>query len=105
MDMPQATNLASQSVSRSNGWTEGPWTRRDTETHAEIDAGDIDTLAMVAKAEDANLIAAAPCLYEALERITDCYGVGYRDAHKFVEAVHDFMLEGRAALSRARGEA
>ena len=53
---------------------------------------------------NANLIAAAPDLYEALKAITDCYGVGWRDARAFLAAVHDFMVEGRTALSKARGE-
>lgn len=54
---------------------------------------------------DAHLIAAAPELYEALKAITDCFGVGYVSAEKFVEDVTELMHEGRAALSRARGEA
>ncbi len=53
---------------------------------------------------NAHLIAAAPELYEALKAITDCYGVGQRDPAKFLEHVHDFMMEGRAALAKARGE-
>src|SRR6266550_596982 len=48
---------------------------------------------------NARLIAATPELYNALKAITDCYGVGYKSADKFVEDVHDFMIEGRAALA------
>jgi hypothetical protein len=56
-------------------------------------------------ADDAgNLIAAAPEMYSTLKAITDCYGVGYKSAEQFVKDVHDFMMEGRAALAKARGE-
>lgn len=40
-------------------------------------------------------------LLEALRNITDCYGVGYSDPAKFVAAVHDFMMAGRAAIKAA----
>lgn len=43
-----------------------PWTVRDTETHAEIDAPDHATLAMVATSADAKAIAAVPAMLEAL---------------------------------------
>lgn len=53
---------------------------------------------------NAHLLASSWELYEALKKITDCYGVGYIDTDKFCSDVHDFMLEGRVALAKARGE-
>jgi DnaJ-class molecular chaperone len=38
-------------------------------------------------------------LAEALEKITDCYGVG-SSPEAFCRNVHDFMLEGRAVLAK-----
>lgn len=50
------------------GHTPGPWTRRDTPDYAEISApGITQPIAIVAKAEDADLMSAAPDLLFALE--------------------------------------
>lgn len=49
------------------GHTPGPWTRRDTPDYAEISApGITQPIAIVAKAEDADLMSAAPELLAAL---------------------------------------
>ena len=42
-------------------------------------------------------------LLDKLSAIVACYGVGYRDPAKFVEAVHDLMEEGRIAVANAEG--
>jgi len=52
---------------------------------------------------NAHLLAASWEMYDALKAITDCYGSGL-SVDKFIEVVDDFMMEGRAALSKARGE-
>lgn len=84
----------------SAGFTPGPWVRRDTETHAEIDAETRETLAMVATAEDARLIAAAPDLYEALAALVER---GWRAEDIGPDDPEPFDA-GRAALAKARGE-
>lgn len=84
----------------SAGFTPGPWSRRDTETHAEIDAPGHATLAMVATAPDADLIAAAPALYEALDDLANVL------IKAFPSLANTPNLErAHEALKQARGEA
>jgi predicted metal-dependent phosphoesterase TrpH len=109
-------NLASQSATRSNGWTSGPWTveRVDYDLHGldasfEVNAGfktvvqthmrEIKRESEWLAEDEANchLIAAAPCLYEALDRLHSAVG---RNVN-----VHLAALAAVKALSRARGEA
>jgi hypothetical protein len=109
---------AAQSATRSNGWTPGPWLGV---IHGDSEMGDTfhlgpqgDEYAGVAftilegalvQADDAeneanaHLIAAAPCLYEALEAVDRMFSAPGRINKN---AVRDKV---RAALSRARGEA
>ena len=47
---------------------------------------------------------AAGDLYSALEKIVDCYGVGYKEPARFCQDVYDWMIEGQHALAKARGE-
>jgi hypothetical protein len=106
---------AAQSATRYNGWTEGPWqvfphycgTNPDLAGEYArtrlIGLGQFETVAEVRHGSDdiagdvdanAHLIAAAPCLYEALLLVcrTEIMMGGTRDI-------------AMAALSRARGEA
>lgn len=78
----------------------GAWVKGATGEWAALSCGDTNERAQA----NASLIAAAPELYDALKAITDCYGVG-QPPEKFLKNVHDFMMEGRAALAKARGEA
>lgn len=82
---------------------ESDWPIASLEIDSNVDEDNQDALEEKVAAHAA-LFSAAPELYEALKAITDCYGVGYKDVEKFVEHVHDFMMEGRAALAKARGE-
>ncbi len=90
-------------------FTPGPW-------HIDPDASGLDGWPIRAKQgpievcparanglADAHLIAAAPELYAALKNISACFGVGYTSTNKFVEAVHDFMMEARTVLAKAEG--
>lgn len=52
---------------------------------------------------NARLIAAAPDMHEALKAIVDCYGLG-QSPEKFVEQVRGFIEDGRAAISKAKGQ-
>ena len=49
-------------------FTPGPWKRKDTAEYAEILSNDSRIVAMVGLAADADFIAAAPEMYEALEK-------------------------------------
>lgn len=90
--------------------TPGPWRVRENarNTQEECDltiCGDIWQLADINGPQyshqiaNAHLIAAAPCLYDALERLTQFVDetCAYVEADPLIEAA-------RAALSRARGE-
>lgn len=84
--------------------TPGPWSRRDTETHAEIDAPGHTTLAMVAKGEDANLIAAAPELLKELTDLVDWL----HDNQRSIEGeflMDDLLASSRAVIAKATGAA
>jgi hypothetical protein len=50
---------------------------------------------------NARLIAAAPEMFEALQRITDCYGVGYKNADDLARALSSYMTDARALLAKA----
>ena len=81
------------------GHTPGPWTRRDTPDYAEINApGITQPIAIVAKAEDADLMSAAPELLAALERMifNAVHGNG-------LEAHYQAKDYARAAIAKARG--
>ena len=96
-------------------WTPGPWHLTATEDGAfciEAPVGRPDNMEAVicdrgpwrhrAEMSTSNglLIAAAPDLYAALERLTGCVrGLGKRPVRDLDEA----MEEARAALARARG--
>jgi hypothetical protein len=51
---------------------------------------------------NANLIAAAPDLYEALKAIVDCHEIGSTQ-EEFCEQVYDFIEEAKTALAKAEG--
>ena len=88
----------------SEKFTEGPWTEKHirTDTHGiawkNIRGGDGDLLAEVCGEANANLIAAAPDLYEALE--TTCeYCIG----KEATDCPCERCITGKA-LRKARGE-
>jgi hypothetical protein len=114
---------AAQSATRYNGWTEGPWqvfphycgTNPDLAGEYArtrlIGLGQFETVAEVRHGSDdiagdvdanAHLIAAAPCLYEALKQLTDILP-GSWDCLTSEET--EAWESSLAALSRARGEA
>ena len=78
-------------------FTKGPWVRRDTESHAEIDAPGHSTLAMVAGGHDANLIASAPELLEALEEMVRMVEEGGYTPERI-------MKDAKVAIAKARGQ-
>jgi hypothetical protein len=122
---------AAQSATRYNGWTEGPWqvfphycgTNPDLAGEYArtrlIGLGQFETVAEVRHGSDdiagdvdanAHLIAAAPCLYEALAELHGaCLGtpVGGGDGGTYVVGSPSAasLNKALAALSRARGEA
>lgn len=92
--------------------TDGPWLRIDKADYAEIHAAfrpSSAAVALVGRPSDADLIAAAPELLEALVRIDDMWsddGDGGRvhpdDARS--PQVREIWHSIRAALAKARGQ-
>lgn len=100
--------------------TPGPWRRWDASSYAEIlspTGSPSAPLAMVAKAEDANLIAAAPELLAALHEgrraigdhnaPDDCYATGPMTGDPIRDLVQcpacSFIVMHDAAIARATG--
>ena len=90
----------------SEQFTKGPWTEKHirTDTHGiawkNIRGGDGCLFAEVCGEANANLIAAAPDMYEALECACDKYCIGY--AGDSLVKCEDCII--RKALRKARGE-
>lgn len=81
------------------------WKVTDTGPTQDHDGDEAsEYIATVYSPGNAAAVAALPDLYEALKNITDCYGVG-SSPDDFCKNVLPFMVEGRAALAKARGEA
>lgn len=87
-------------------FTAGPWLRIDTADYAEIHAAfhpSSQAVALVAKPGDANLIAAAPDLFNACKEWIDWLTVAdWRDDAAAYEA--RVLSDMRAAVTRAAGE-
>lgn len=107
------TNSTARSDSGLQGHTPGPWLRIDKEDYAEIHAAfrpSSQAVALVGKPRDADLIANAPDLLEALEAVTD-------DLEAEIEARRGAVLErtterdlipvrrARDIIAKARGAA
>lgn len=102
-----------------NKWTPGPW--RIEEEHdgkpphvtryfwigAQKGRAPVDNEWAILKEADAHLIAAAPAMAEALENILMRYVdmVNSGDCGHWDPETEIFVIEARAALSLARGEA
>jgi hypothetical protein len=96
----------------SGGHTPGPWTC-DTQPvtargHAFVygpspGSGPLPVLARVNRLADARLIAAAPAMYEALERIVGSEPRVNRDGRYDASAVEDLQRIARLALKAAVG--
>lgn len=91
--------------------TPGPWTVREDQafTFRIIGPKTKDGLAICGTKEDANLIAAAPDVLEALEQlvsdITQCPEyVGAMKSHGFDIDVIDAIKSARKAIKKAKGE-
>lgn len=89
-------------------WTPGPWRRVDTPDYAEIHpkADKLpQAIALVGKADDANLIAAAPDLYEALSWLIEIYTglVNCGDCGSWDPGTEEPVKASRAALAKACG--
>lgn len=85
--------------------TPGPWTRKDTPDYAEIhpSSGELrQAIALVGAPDDANLIAAAPDLLDALRRIMTYAhdGAAVRDIDTSVQPE---FVAARAAIQKAEG--
>lgn len=74
--------------------TEAPWIRKDTETYAEIIVGD-QVVAMVARADDADLIAASPVMIAEMEKLAKSVeDTGFELPQSFYDAIA--QARGRA---------
>ncbi|WCK26598.1 hypothetical protein [Agrobacterium pusense] len=85
--------------------TEYPWERVDTADYAEIHPVGKrlqSAIALVGKPDDANLIAAAPELLEALKHL--CEFIDREGpAAKEWEAISEWCEKGSAAIAKAEG--
>ena len=85
-------------------FTPGKWHRFDMEFYAEIRDGQDSNIAMVARADDANLIAAAPEMYEALMEIIKVWNDKNLSWAVTEMVLREIMPNAEAALAKANGE-
>lgn len=89
-----------------SGYTPGPWSVVELPHTGLIGVKRGDrTLCLESEVEgDAYLIAAAPDLLEALEKITDEYSYAMYDERSIKEEDLPEVVAARAAIARAKGE-
>jgi hypothetical protein len=88
-------------------YTPGPW-RPDTDEWSVVAGDEADGsfryVAQECLSADARLIAAAPELLEALERLTNRVDPGVRGRDHGIKSLVDALKAARAAIAKATGE-
>jgi hypothetical protein len=84
--------------------TPGPWVRYDQDYAEIVTADHKSSVAMVARAEDADLIAAAPDLLAACEAAQSWIADFHADARDWPDNMDALSANLRAAIEKARAK-